>query len=198
MASCPRSSTATVTNSESIALDAHEFDVLRRRVGRNTLLDLTVSGGTPQPVLLHGIHEHPVTRRVLHADFYVVEMTEEMTVEVPVVMVGESLAIDRLGGTLLHLKDTIAVRALPTDLPSSLELDITPLDTFEATLHVSDLRVPDKVTIVTDSSEPIARVQAPRIAEVEVAPAAEAEGEELAEGEAPAEGGDSGDGSTED
>ena len=73
--------------------------------------------------LLHAVQEHPVTRRALHADFLIVRMTEEMTVDVSVAMVGESVAIEKMGGTLLHLRDTIQVRALPGDLPSALELD---------------------------------------------------------------------------
>jgi large subunit ribosomal protein L25 len=90
--------------SEPIQIDAREFGNLRRHAGRNALVDLTVAGGRSQPVLLHAVHEHPVTRLTLHADFYVVKMTEEMTVEVPVLVVGESVAIDKMGGTLLHLR----------------------------------------------------------------------------------------------
>jgi large subunit ribosomal protein L25 len=148
--------------SEAIQIDAREFGNLRRHVGRNALVDLKIAGGRAQPVLLHAVHEDPRTRLTLHADFYVVKMTEEMTVEVPVVIVGESVAIDKMGGTLLHLLSAIQVRALPADLPSGLELDISSLDSFEAVLHVSDLRVPERVTILSEATEPIARVQQPR------------------------------------
>ena len=179
--------------SEAIQIDAREFGNLRRHVGRNALVDLKVAGGRAQPVLLHAVHEHPVTRLTLHADFYVVKMTEEMTVEVPVVNVGESVAIDKLGGTLLHLRDTVQVRALPADLPSALELDISSLDSFEAMLHVSDLRVPERVTLLTDPTEPIARVQQPR-AEAVAEEVAEVAVVAPAEGEAGAAGGESGEG----
>jgi large subunit ribosomal protein L25 len=162
--------------SESIQLDAHEFTVLRRHTGRNALVDLKIGSGRATPVLLHGIHEHPVTRAPLHVDFFVVSMTEEMAVDVPISVTGESVAVDRLGGTLLHLRETVHVRALPADLPSSIELDITPLETFEETLHAGDLRIPERVTLLTDPTEPVARVQPPRL---EVEPVAEApEGEE--------------------
>jgi len=108
-----------------------------------------------------------------------------MTVDVPVVMNGESYAVSKLGGTLLHLLDTVKVRALPADVPSALELDVTPLETFEAMLHVSDLQVPERITIVTDADEPLARVQPPRVEEVPVA--AEEVVEVVPEGEAAAE-----------
>lgn len=166
--------------SQAIQLDARTFADLRRHAGRNALVDLKVGGGRAMPVLLHHVQEHPVHRRPLHADFLVVKMTEEMTVDVPVAMIGESVAVDKEGGTLLHLRDTVQVRALPGDLPSSLELDVAPLDSFDVVLHVSDLRVPDKVTLLTDPTEPLARVQPPRL---EVEPTTI---EEAAEGEAEA------------
>lgn len=168
--------------SEPIQIDAKGFDELRRHAGRNALVDLKVGGGRARPVLLHAVQEHPVTRRALHADFLIVRMTEEMTVDVPVATMGESVAIEKMGGTLLHLRDTVQVRALPGDLPSSLELDISSLSSFDATLHVSDLQAPDKVTILTDPGEPLARVQAPRVEEEPVETAAEAA---AAEAEAP-------------
>jgi large subunit ribosomal protein L25 len=169
--------------SQPIQMDAREFSVLRRHAGRNALVDLQVGGGRPQPVLLHAVHEHPLTRAVLHADFFIVKMTEEMTVEVPISMVGESPAIDKMGGTLLHMRENVQVRALPADLPSSLELDISGLDSFEGVLHVSDLAVPPNVTLLTDPTEPVARVQQPR-QELEPTVAAAGEAEGVAEAEA--------------
>lgn len=173
--------------SESIQVDAREFGNLRRHVGRNALVDLKVAGGRAQPVLLHAVHEHPVQRVPLHVDFFIVKMTEEMTVDVAIAMVGESPAVDKQGGTLLHMRENVQVRALPADLPSALELDITSLDSFEAMLHVSDLRVPERVTLLTDPTEPIARVQAPR---AETAPEEAEEGAVEAAGEG--EGGEPG------
>ncbi|MFI5262283.1 MAG: 50S ribosomal protein L25 [Candidatus Limnocylindrales bacterium] len=154
--------------SQSLQIEARALDDLRRRTGRNALLDLYVDGGQAQPVMITALQEHPVTRRPLHVDFFMVSMTEELTIEVPVAYVGESVAVEKLGGTLLHLLDTVRVRTLPADVPAVLEVDVSPLDTFEVMLHVSDLRVPERVTILTDGHEPLARVQAPRIEEAPV------------------------------
>jgi large subunit ribosomal protein L25 len=151
--------------SEQIQLDAREFDTFRRRVGRNALVDLRVGNGRARPVLVHALQEHPVQRHVIHADFLVVRMTEEMTVDVAIATVGESHAVEKQGGTLLHLRETVQVRALPGDLPSQIELDISGLDSFDTVLHVSDLQVPAKVAVLTDPAEPLARVQAPRLTE---------------------------------
>ncbi|MEZ4596351.1 MAG: 50S ribosomal protein L25 [Chloroflexota bacterium] len=177
--------------SQPIQLDAHELDLLRRHAGRHALLDLAMGKGKPTPVMLQRIQEHPVTRRPVHVDLFVIKMTEEMTIDVPVAFTGESPAVKRDGGTLLHLRDSVTVRALPTDLPGVLEIDADRLVDFETVVSVGDLVLPAGVTLVTDPAEPLARVQAPRVAEEPVAvgeaPAAEvaaapAESEESAEG----------------
>ena len=161
-------------DSRVLQIDAREFDLLRRRTGRNALLDLSVDGDRAVPVLVHGVQEHPVSRATLHVDLLAVRMTEELTVDVSISFAGESTAVDKLGGVLLHIRESVQVRALPDRIPSLLELDITPLETFDDALHVSDLKVPEGVTVVTDGHETLARVQPPRIEEVAV-PAEEAE-----------------------
>ncbi|MDH5243060.1 MAG: 50S ribosomal protein L25, partial [Chloroflexota bacterium] len=76
--------------STNVSVDAHEFDLLRRHTGPNALVDLSVDGGKPTPVLINGVQVHPVNRRPLHADLFLVRMTQELTVDVPLVPVGES------------------------------------------------------------------------------------------------------------
>src|SRR6185312_4989549 len=80
-------------DSSSVSIDAHDFEQLRRHSGPNALVDLSVDGEKAQPVLIHGIQVHPVTRRPLHVDLYVVRMTEELTVDVPLVPTGTSSAV---------------------------------------------------------------------------------------------------------
>lgn len=171
--------------SRNIQLDARQFDVLRRTTTKNTLVDLKIGKAKATPVLLQGIHEHPVRRHPMHVDFLVVSMTEAITVDVPVNYMGDSTAADKLGGTLLHLRESVSISALATALPQAIDLDISPLDSFEAVLHVSDLNVPEGVEILTDPEEPLARVQPPR---VEEEPVFGEEGEELEEGAEAAEG----------
>jgi len=154
--------------SNAVQLDMHEFELLRRKTGRNTLLDLTLDGGKAVPVLVHDIQEHPVSRAPLHVDLMVVRMTEELMVEVAINFTGESVAVERMGGVLLHLRESVQVRALPDHLPQSVELDISGLEDFDQVLHVSDITLPADVTLATDPTEPVARVQAPRIEEVAV------------------------------
>jgi large subunit ribosomal protein L25 len=171
------------TESEPVTLDAHEFDIMRRHTGASTLVDLAVDGGKPRPVLLHSIQYHAVTRRPLHVDLFAVRMTEELTVEVPLVGDGIAPAAEG-GGTLVHPVSTIRVRALPAKLPESIHYDLGKLDTYEATITVADLSAPEGVTFHADAADVIARVLAPRVEEeTPAAAAAEAVEEPAAEGE---------------
>jgi len=156
--------------STNVSLDGHEFELLRRRVGPNALVDLSIDGRKPKPVLIHSVDVHPVTRRPLHVNLFLVRMSEELTVDVPIVPVGESLAVSQLGGTLVHDVDRVKVRALPDHLPQVFEVSIEPLVDFDSVLHARDLVVPPGVTLLADPDEPIMHVLAPRVEEV-VAPA---------------------------
>jgi len=184
--------------SSNVTVDTHDFEQLRRRVGPNALIDLSVDGDKPKPVLVQHVQVHPVNRRPLHVDLFAVRMTEELTVDVRLVATGESLAVSQLGGTLLHPNETIRVRALPDHLPQSIEYSIEALVDFDGAIKVSDLAIPGDVTLLTDGDEVIATVQRPRVEVEEVAPEVE-EAEEgveagAAEGEtaATAEGGETG------
>ncbi len=183
--------------SDSVTVDAHEFEQLRRHVGPNALVDLSVDGDKARPVLVHGVQVHPVNRRTLHVDLFLVRMTEELTVDVSLVAVGEAPAVTLNGGTLLHPIESVRVRALPDHLPQSIEYSVVSLVDFDTALHVRDLTVPSDVTLLTDGDEIIAKVQPPRVEEepVVVAEAEGAEGEEAAEGEGAAEAPESGGGS---
>jgi large subunit ribosomal protein L25 len=187
-------------DSASISIDSHEFEQLRRHTGPNALVDLSIDGKKPNPVLVSAVQVHPVHRRTLHVDLFLVRMTEELTVDVPLVATGESPAVANLGGTLLHPIESVKIRALPDHLPQSIEYSVETMTDFETTMNVRDLVIPSDVTLLTDGDEIIAKVQPPRVEEVvevpvEVGEGAPEEGAEAAEG---AEGTDAaGSGSSE-
>jgi large subunit ribosomal protein L25 len=188
-------------DSTNVTLDIREFDNLRRHVGPNALVDLRVDGKKADPVLIHDVQIHPVNRRPLHVDLFLVRMTEELTVDVPLVTTGSSEAVGGLGGTLIHPTESLRVRALPDHLPQSIEYSIDSLVDFDAAIHVRDLVIPDDVTLLTDPDDVVAKVLPPRIEIEEVPVAAEEleEGVEAAEGEAAAAEGElpGGEGGTE-
>ena len=166
-------------DSTNLTVDQHEFEQLRRHSGPNVLIDLKVDGGKAQPVLVSGVQIHPVNRRPLHIDLFLVRMTEELIVDVQLVSTGVSPAVETHGGTLLHQIESVRIKALPDHLPQSIEYSIESLVDFDASIHVRDLAIPSDVQLLTDPDEVVAKVQPPRIEVEEVAPVEEAEeGEE--------------------
>ena len=167
-----------------VSLEAHEFDHIRRTVHSNTIIELKIDGKDQHRVMVHGIQIDPRTRRLLHVDLFELKSGEEVTVEVPLHAVGESFAVARLGGTLLHNIDHIRVRSLPENLPESLEYSIESLKDFDVAIHLRDIPMPEGVTLLSDADEVVAKVAAPKVEEV--APVAEA-AEAAPEGESAAE-----------
>ncbi|MBI4198858.1 MAG: 50S ribosomal protein L25 [Chloroflexi bacterium] len=123
------------------------------------------------------IQRHPVTDALLHVDFYQVPTTEVMRAEVPIHLVGEAPAARVHGGTLLQAIHSLAVECLPLDIPPFIEVDVSGLDDYEKAIHVSSLNLGERVTIVTEPGELIARVNPPRVVAeavpAEAAPATE-------------------------
>ena len=182
--------------STNVSVDAHAFEQLRRKTSANTLVDLSIDGAKARPVLVHGVQLSVITQRPLHADLYLVRMTDELTVDVPLVTSGESEAVKLHGGTLLHPISHIRVKALPDHLPQSISYDITRLVGFDDVVHVSDLDIPSDVTLLTEGTEIVARVSPPRVEEeptvVGAGEIAEGEAAEIAAAEAAASGSDEG------
>ncbi|MGA3058500.1 MAG: 50S ribosomal protein L25 [Candidatus Limnocylindrales bacterium] len=172
--------------SVSVSLDAHEFDHLRRVVHSNTIIELNIDGKDQRRVLIHGFQIDPRNRRLLHVDLFALKSGEEVTVEIPLHPLGESFAVARLGGTLLHNIDRVKVRALPEKLPEAIEFSIESLVDFETSIHLRELMLPPDVTLLSDPDEVVAKVAAPHVVEEPVVE--EAEEAEEAAAEAPAEG----------
>jgi large subunit ribosomal protein L25 len=135
--------------------------------------------------MVRDIQRNPVSDRILHVDFYQVSLTEKMRADVPLLLTGKAPAVDDFGGILLQSLESITVEALPTDMPSHVEVDISLLSGIDSSLHVKDLVLDPKLHLLTDPEVVIAKVAAPRLAaeiaaEEEAAAAAAEEREEAA------------------
>jgi large subunit ribosomal protein L25 len=170
--------------SVAVQLDAKALDLLYRQAGRTSLVKISVDGGRATSAVIKSLQRHPLTGRALHVDFFAPDLTLEMEVEVPIVFSGEAPAVEATGGSLFTSLDHLKVKALPSDLPHEVSVDVSSLVDLEAAIHVSDLRLDEKVTVLNEPDELVAKVMPPRV-EVEEEPVV-AEGEEL-EGEEGAE-----------
>jgi len=176
-------------DSTAVQADTAELTHLLRSMGKNQIVNLKVAGEPDaRTVVVRDVTRNPLNGAILHVDFFQVSMTEKMRADVPVVLTGSSEAVATFGGVLMQMVDVIHVEALPGDIPSQFEVDISALTELEQSLHVRDLHLEGaRIEIMTDPDVVVVRVAAPRLAAEEAA-----EGEAPAEGEAAAEAGETG------
>jgi large subunit ribosomal protein L25 len=169
---------------DSTALEV-ESPVLERliaRVGRNALINLTVDGDKkPRLVMIRDIQRHPLNGALLHVDFFQVEVTHKVRTEIPLIFLGEAPAAKRARVMLIQNLTTLHVEGLPTDLPRSIEVDLSVLEEVGQAIHVRDIAISDKLEVLTDPDAVVVRLEEPRV------PVEEEEVKEEVAEEAPAE-----------
>jgi large subunit ribosomal protein L25 len=177
-----------------VQVDAKELEQLYHQAGRTGVVKVSVDGGQPTSAIIKSVQRNPLTRRALHIDFFAVDLTHEMLADIPLSFTGTSPAVELEGAILFTSLDHLKVRGLPGDLPHEIEVDLSPLVDLESTIHVSDLVVDSKLTVVNDPDDLVAKVTPPREEEVIEPVVVEGEGEEAAEGAEGAEGEGAGEG----
>src|SRR3989442_7909208 len=147
--------------------------VIESADGSNVIVDLKLSGtaAKDRKALIREIQRHPVAGLILHLDLQHISLTERITVEVPIVLIGTPIGVKDGGGILEHLLREVEVECLRTDIPSRLEVDVSALQIGDS-LHVSDIKA-ERAEILTEADRAIAAVVPPTVLE-EVKPAEEA------------------------
>jgi large subunit ribosomal protein L25 len=157
------------TDNTPLAINSIEFEKAFRKAGESTLIELSTDDGTTRQVLVHDVQNDTLKHIPIHVDFYAPNMTEKLTATVALEYVGESMAVKSLGGTLVKVLNEVEVESLPADLPHNIEVDISTLSTFEDAIMAKDLKIPERVTLITGADETVAMVQPPRDVEAELA-----------------------------
>ncbi|MFT5602689.1 MAG: large subunit ribosomal protein L25 [Flavobacteriales bacterium] len=144
---------------------------------------IAIENGENYDAVLQDIQFHPVTDRILHVDFYRLFEDKEIAVDIPVHIIGTSKGVLN-GGILRRNRRKLRVKALPKNLPDFLEADITPLK-IGGKMYVTALEGVDYTILHADNTV-VVQIKTARTAVVD-----DSDEEELEEGEAAAEGGDS-------
>jgi len=148
---------------------------------------IALDNGDTLNAVLQDIQFHPVTDRILHVDFYQLFEDKEIAMDIPVVLVGNSKGVKN-GGVLRRNNRKLRVKALPTNLPDFIEIDITPMK-IGSKFYVRDLDQ-DKYRFLHTDNTVVCQIKTARTAIVDE----EEEEEELEEGAeataTPTEGGE--------
>jgi large subunit ribosomal protein L25 len=154
---------------EAVAVDTAVLNKMLVGISAGTtILDVAIDGRAPVRALIREIQRDSLRpAEIIHLDLYEVRSDEEITLEVPVRLIGVPDGVRNFGGVLDHVLRELEIEVLPSDIPEHVDLDVTAL-TIGHSLFVRDIQIPN-ARILNDPDTPICTVVAPRTEEAPVA-----------------------------
>ena len=140
--------------------------ILRSGAGHNAIFTLDVEGVGPAEVMFHDRQIDPVRSRLVHADLRRLVRGQEIEVTVPLHLEGEPEGVRSEAGILEQLLREVEVRCRPRAIPDAINVDVSGLNVQEV-LHVSDIAIPEGVTLLTPPETVVATVSVVREEPVE-------------------------------
>lgn len=138
--------------------EAELIKALRGQVWSATLFklaspDTTING---KVVFLKDWELHPVTRKMLHADFLEVDLAQKIEVRIPLRFVGKAKGVAE-GGILAPIQREIKIRVKPLEIPTAIDVDVTEVDEMNS-LHFSDIKLPAGADLVSAPGDTVVTV----------------------------------------
>ena len=169
----------TGINARSLQCQVKELIKVLSQAGGNTAVSISVEGEAGDNLaFVREVQWDPIMGDLLHVDFLRAEVTQLISVEVPVVLAGESPGSRAGIGTVVHQLHSLTVEALPLDMPQDITADLSSLVQAGDVVRVGDIAVPSGATLITSPEEVVVRLEAARVEVMEEkAPADETEPE---------------------
>jgi len=146
--------------SVAIQVDSDTFYRLRMKHLTAGIIDLVIGDNArAEQVIIRHVEHQPRSGKIQHIDFQRVALNEAIHAHIPLHLVGESTVAKTHGGVVMLLLEAIEIAALPDNLPSAIEIDISKIESVDQILHASDVTLPEGVTLRTDATESIAKIQ---------------------------------------
>ncbi len=168
-----------IKKAEHITVSCREFELLWKKAGSSSIIDLAIENQKPRKVLIHDVAVDPLKDRPIHVDFYAVDVSKSVRVHIPFIFSGEAPAVKSEGGILLKLIHEVEIEALPQDLPHDIMVDVGVLKTFEDHITLKDITFPKGTKMIGEDDMVVALVEPPRKEEVEEAGPAEIDFEKI-------------------
>jgi large subunit ribosomal protein L25 len=147
------------TEALSLQMATKELNAVLAEAGTNRLISLHLDGADkPRKILARDIQRDVITQSVLHVDLYEVVMTEKITAEIPITLVGEAPAVAAKQGLLVHGLDSLQVHCFPDQLSAAIEVDLSVLREKDQAILVKDLDVEQDIEILTSPDEVVVQV----------------------------------------
>jgi len=145
----------------SLSVDRGQTVKALKQLTPSTVVDVDIDGKKVM-ALITEIQRHPVTDDVLHVDFRQVETGIPVKTKINLVFTGESPVVKNLGGVLVVNRDRVLVSSAPENLVSQIEIDLATISSFDITISIKDLPLPEGVEIIDDLTASVALVQMPK------------------------------------
>jgi large subunit ribosomal protein L25 len=162
------------TENRKLKVKKADFEKIHEQVGESNLFNLEIVGEKTVKAVIKDVQTDVVKDKIIHIDFYEVDMQKKIEVEVPLNFIGEVKAVKELGGILSKNMEEIEIKCLPEDLPDHIDVDLSTLNTFDDVIKISDLNIPKGVEVLNGADEVVASVLHPKAEEEKE----QAEGEE--------------------
>jgi len=175
----------------ALAVPKKEFELAIKSAGGNVIVALKLGNIVEQTAIIREVQRDPISHDIIHLDFHHISLTEKVTVEVAVHLVGTPDGVKNGGGILEHITRTIEIECLPTQIPGHLEADVSALGIGDS-IHVRDLVITN-AEVLSDPDTTIATVVPPTVMTeptAEAAAAGAAEPEVIAKGKGEEAGGE--------
>ena len=141
----------------SISVGMVDFKKVWREAGESSAVKITTPDGIID-ALIHEVQVDPVTDEPIHVDFLAIDMKKKIRVNVSLEFTGVSNAEKSGIGNLVKSIHELEVEALPADLPHSLTVDISKLETLKDQIFVYDVEIPAEVTLISNPSDVVASI----------------------------------------
>lgn len=141
----------------SVQIPYRPLEIALRDAGGTHIISLNIDG-KPQNVITRSVQRDVLRGTLMHVDFLAVDATTRITADVALVLVGESPAAETRIGELAQAATTLHIEALPADLVDAIEVDISGLKAVGDAIHLRDLTIDPKITVLADLDELVVRI----------------------------------------
>lgn len=155
-----------------LEVDLKNFKKIFKEAGENTMISLKIDGSKEYAVLIKDVVNDPISSEPIHIDFYQPNLNKELEADIPLEFIGAAPAL-QLGGTLVKNMQELKIKSLPQNLPHSIKVDVSSLKTFEDSILVKDIPLPEKIELMDNPEETVVKVMEPENVEEELTKSAE-------------------------
>ena len=154
------------TEPMSVQFPYRTVEIMLMNAGGTNLIDIEVDGAV-YPSLAREVQRDVVRGDILHVDFLAVDQSQRISVEVPIVMEGESPVVTAREGILITGRSSLTLEVYPSDIRDRIEIDLSRLTELGAEVLVRDLSFGENVTVHNDPNEMLAKIVQPAAARAE-------------------------------